>query len=129
MHESMSSAGLARSPAASSTAWKANGNSSRLTTKPGTSGTSTTVLPMASHSSVEAARVASSASSGKASSTRSMRCTGLNTCRPANLAGRPLSAASLFTLSDEVVVASTASSARWPEISLSSDDLGVVVLG
>ena len=36
---------------ASTTAWKANGKSSRLTTKPGTSGTSTTVLPMASHSS------------------------------------------------------------------------------
>ena len=117
------SAGLRPVSCASSTAWKANGNSSRLTTNPGTSGTSTTVLPIASHSSAEAERVASSAWSGKASSTRSIRWTGLNTCRPANFWARPLSSASLFTLSDEVVVASTASSARCWLIALSSSTL------
>ena len=80
--------GAGPSPASSSIASNRYGNSSRLTTKPGMSGTSTGVLPIATQSARERARVSSLASCGNTSSTSSIRGTGLNTCRPAKRSGR-----------------------------------------
>ena len=84
------------------------GNSNRLTTKPGMSGTSTGVLPIATHSWWVRARVSGLASSGNTTSTSAIRGTGLKTCSPAKRSGWPLACASSAIDSDEVVVASTA---------------------
>ena len=62
----------------SSTALNRYGNSSRLTTKPGMSGTSTGVLPSASHRFRARSRVSSVACGGNASSISCIRGTGLN---------------------------------------------------
>ena len=67
------------------------------------------VLPIASQKAFARARTPSPASSGKHSSTRLMRRTGLNTCSPKKCAGSPLAVASSETLSEEVVVERTAS--------------------
>ena len=78
-----------RVSSSSATASKRNGNSRRLTTKPGVSGTSTAVLPSAAQSARARSRVSSSAAGGKTSSTRSIFGTGLKTCRPTKRSGRP----------------------------------------
>ena len=75
----------------SSTASNSYGKSSRLTTKPGMSGTSTAVLPSASHSfSVQGACLGRRRPPGKDSSTSFIFSTGLNTCRPTKRSARPL---------------------------------------
>jgi hypothetical protein len=83
---------------------KSSGKSSRLTTKPGVSGTSTAVLPSRSQSASLRTRVSSLATAGKTSSTSGIRSTGLKTWIPANRSGRPLAAASSSIDRDDVVV-------------------------
>ena len=94
----------------SRTALNRYGNSSLLTTNPGTSGTSTGVFSNASHSARARARACPrSRALGKISSTSCIRVTGLNTCSPTNRSGRPLSAARRSIDSEEVVLARIAS--------------------
>ncbi len=65
--------------------------------------------------------------SGRHSSTSSIRCTGLNTCRPNSRSGLPLAAARAATESDEVVVARSASGHASPN-NVEMLGLGVRVL-
>ena len=73
------------------------------------SGTSTGVLPSASQRARERSRTSARVSGPNASSTSSIRVTGLNTCSPTNRSGWPLACASSATDSDEVVVATISS--------------------
>ena len=108
MHRSMSS-GLIPDSSCSATALNRYGKSRRLTTKPGRSGTSTGVLSNASQSARALARVASVASSGKASSTSSIFGTGWKTCSPTKRSDAPEARASRSIDNDDVVLASSAS--------------------
>ena len=108
MQVSMSSGSMPVS-SSSRTALNRYGNSSRLTTKPGMSGTSTGVFSKSSHSASVRARVSALAPAGKTSSISCILVTGLNTCSPRKRSGRPLASARRCTDSDEVVVARIAS--------------------
>src|SRR4051794_5558028 len=109
MHWSIDSAS---SPVSSwkTTALNRYGNRSRLTTKPGRSGTSTGVLPSASHRAKARSRVLPLTPCGNASSTSFIRGTGLKTCRPTKRSGWPEAWASSATESEDVVLPITASS-------------------
>src|SRR3954452_23513985 len=88
--QASTSAGAIAFSSAKRTASNRNGHRSRLTTKPAQSGTSTARLPSIAATACARSRVAGAASAGNASSTSSIRATGLKTWKPTKRSGRAL---------------------------------------